>query len=298
LKEASNKYKAGFITILGAPNAGKSTLLNKMVGQKISITSKKPQTTRNRMLGLVTRLNCQYIFIDTPGIHRARGTFNTKIVDSALSAISDADVILFISDAFCPDLKSENIFLSRLNNIKRPVILALNKIDIIKKTVLLSLIEKHFKDYPFKSIVPISAKHGTGLDILFAEMEKFMPESSMLFPEDVVTDMPMRFIAAEIIREKVFRYTGEEIPYAVAVTIESFKEHNKIDKIYATIHVEKNSQKGIIIGKNGSKLVKIGTEARKNIEEMTGKSAYLKLFVHVEKNWSNNTKALLKFGYL
>jgi len=298
LEEASNKYKAGFIAILGAPNAGKSTLLNKMVGQKISITSKKPQTTRNRMLGLITRLNCQYIFIDTPGIHRAKGVLNSKIVDSALSAISDADVILFIADAFRSDLKSENILLSRLNNIKKPVILALNKIDIIKKTALLPLIEKDFKDYPFKSIVPISAKHGTGLDILFAEIEKFMPKSHMLFPEDAVTDMPMRFIAAEIIREKVFRYTGEEIPYAVAVTIESFKEYNRIDKIYAAIHVEKNSQKGIIIGKNGSKLVKIGTEARKDIEKMTGKPAYLKLFVHVEKNWSNNTKALLKFGYL
>ncbi len=298
MEETTNKYKAGFIAILGAPNAGKSTLLNKMVGQKISITSKKPQTTRNRILGLVTRLNCQYIFIDTPGIHRAKGALNAKIVDAALSAIGDADVILFIADAFRSDLRSENLLLSRLNNINKPVICALNKIDVIKKTDLLFLIEKHFKGHSFKSIIPSSAKHGTGLDILFSEIEKFMPESPMLFPEDAVTDMSKRFIAAEIIREKVFRYTGEEIPYAVAVTIESFKESSKIDKIHATIHVEKKSQKGIIIGKKGSKLVQIGTEARKEIEEMTGKPAYLKLFVHVEKNWSKNTKALLKFGYL
>ncbi|MBW1616069.1 MAG: GTPase Era [Deltaproteobacteria bacterium] len=298
MEETPNKQKAGFIAILGAPNAGKSTLLNNMVGQKISITSKKPQTTRNRILGLVTRSNCQYIFIDTPGIHRVKGALNAKIVDAALSSIGDADVILFIADAFRSDLRSENILLTRLNNINKPVICALNKIDIIEKTPLLFLIEKHSKDHSFKSIIPISAKHGTGVDILFSEIEKFMPESPMLFPEDAVTDVSQRFIAAEIIREKVFRYTGEEIPYAVAVTIESFKETSKIDKIDATIHVEKKSQKGIIIGKKGSKLVQIGTAARKEIEEMTGKRAYLKLFVHVEKNWSNNAKALLEFGYL
>ena len=292
-------FKSGYVAIVGAPNAGKSTLLNRMLGEKISITSKKPQTTRNRILGVVHRPDVQIVFIDTPGIFKAKDTLNLRIVDTALSAIGDADLILFVLDAAHPDLTSEYFLAKRLKNQNRPVILALNKIDLIEKTDLLALIKKWSTEYRFDVIVPISAAEGTQVEALIEAMQNFLPTGLPYFPEDALTDLPERFIAAEMIRESVFRLTGEEIPYATAVTVDSFKEekNGELVKIEATIQIERGSQKGIIIGKEGSKLKRIGTESRKKIEHMLDTKVFLKLFVRVQKNWRRDTRALRKFGY-
>ncbi|MDL1964182.1 MAG: GTPase Era [Deltaproteobacteria bacterium] len=302
MKKTNNRFgdfKSGFVTIAGAPNVGKSTLLNRMIGEKVSITSKKPQTTRNRIIGIVHRPYLQIVFIDTPGVHKAKGVLNIRIVDVALLAMADVDLLLIVLDVTTPDPESEKILIKQLEKQKRPVILVLNKIDLIKKLKLLTIIDKWTKTYPFESIIPVSAKHGTQVEELIGAMERILPNGPPFFPEDAITDMPERFIAAEMVREKVFRLTGEEIPYSIAVTVDSFSEDAKgsLVKIYATIHVERDSQKGIIIGKNGSKLKKIGEEARKEIQRMVGAKVFLKLFVRVQKNWSKDTKALRRFGY-
>ncbi|MDM8551940.1 GTPase Era [Desulfobacterales bacterium HSG2] len=290
-------FKSGFVTIAGAPNVGKSTLLNRMLGEKISITSRKPQTTRNRILGVLHRPAAQFVFLDTPGIHQAKNTLNVRIVDIALSSMSGADLILFMTDVTKPDPESEAIVVRKLEKQKRPVILALNKTDLIRKPVILTLTDQWTKAYSFEAVVPISAKHGDQVDELLGEMEKVLPNGPPYFPEDAVTDMPERFIAAEMIREKVFRFTGQEIPYSTAVTTDSFSEEEKLVRIHATVHVERSSQKGVIIGKGGSKLKQIGEEARKEIQRMVGAKVFLKLFVRVQKNWSKDTKALRRFGY-
>ncbi len=292
-------FKSGFVAIAGAPNAGKSTLMNRMLGEKISITSKKPQTTRNKILGVVHRPSAQLVFMDTPGVHNAKSPLNIKMVDEAITAISDGDLILALVDVSKPLKEAEAFLIKQLEKQKRPVILALNKLDLIKKNELLKHIDKWAQSYPFKEVIPISAKHGTQVPVLLDAMEDCLPLGPPFFPEDTLTDMPERFIAAEIIREKVFRLTGQEIPYATAVTINSFSEEKQgtLVRIDATIHIERDSQKGIIIGKKGSKLKKIGEEARKDIERMTGVRVFLKLFVRVQKNWSKDTKALRKFGY-
>ncbi len=298
-KIGNTDFKSGFVTIAGAPNAGKSTLLNRVLGEKISITSKKPQTTRNRILGVVHRPCAQLVFMDTPGVHNAKSPLNVKMVDEAITAISDGDLILALVDVSKPIEEAEAFLIKQLEKQKRPVILALNKIDLIKKNVLLKHIDKWAHSYPFKEVIPISAKHGTQVPDLLEAMETYLPSGPPFFPDDTLTDMPERFIAAEIIREKVFRLTGQEVPYATAVTINSFSEEKQgtLVRIDATIHIERDSQKGIIIGKKGSKLKKIGEEARKDIERMTGIHVFLKLFVRVQKNWSKDTRALRKFGY-
>ena len=292
-------FKSGYVAIVGVPNVGKSTLLNRMLGEKISITSKKAQTTRNRILGVVHRPGAQIVFIDTPGIFEAKDTLNLRIVDTALSALGDSDIILFVLDAADPDPASEYFLVKRLQKQKRPVIVALNKIDLIEKTDLLALIKKWSTEYYFDVIVPISATEGTQIEALIEAMEQFLPAGPPYFPEDALTDVSERFVAAEMIRESIFRLTGEEIPYATAVTVDSFKEEKDggLIKIEATIHLERDSQKGIIIGKDGSKLKRIGTESRKKIEHMLGTKVYLKLFVRVQKNWRRDTRALRKFGY-
>jgi GTP-binding protein Era len=294
-----DEFKSGYVAIVGAPNAGKSTLLNRMLGEKISITSKKPQTTRNRILGVVHRPGAQIVFIDTPGIFAAKDTLNLRIVDTALSALGDSDIILFVLDAANPDPASEYFLGKRLQKQKRPVVVALNKIDLIEKTDLLAVIEKWSTEYYFDVIVPVSATEGTQIDALIEAMEKFLPAGPPYFPEDALTDASARFVAAEMIRESIFRLTGEEIPYATAVTLDSFKEEKdgRLVKIEATIHLERSSQKGIIIGKDGSKLKRIGTESRKKMEHMLNARVYLKLFVRVQKNWRKDTRALRKFGY-
>ncbi|MBC8200195.1 MAG: GTPase Era [Desulfobacterales bacterium] len=298
INEKRSDFKSGFVAIVGAPNAGKSTLLNRMLGEKISITSQKPQTTRNRILGVVHRPSSQIVFIDTPGVHRATTRLNIRIVDTALSALGDVDIALILVDVSKPDPDSESFIVKKLEKQKRCVILALNKIDLVNKSELLAVIDKWAKAYPFEAIVPISAKHGDQVELLLESMERLLPDGPPFFPEDTLTDMPERFIAAEMIREKVFRLTGQEIPYSTAVTIDSFStKKGALVMINATIHVERASQKGIIIGKGGSKLKKIGESARKDIERMAGAKVFLKLFVRVQKEWSKDTRALRNFGY-
>ena len=270
-----------------------------MLGEKISITSKKPQTTRNRILGVMHRPSSQLVFIDTPGIHKAKRPLNIRIVDAALSALGDVDIVLVMVDVANPDPNSEAFLVNKLKKIKQPVVLALNKTDLVKKPALFSIIDKWAKAYSFEAIIPVSAILGDQIEELVEAMEALLPKGPAFFPEDTLTDLPERFIAAEMIREKVFRLTGQEIPYSTAVTLDLFSEEKKgaLVKIHATIHVERASQKGMIIGKNGSKLKMIGTEARKEIERMVGTKVFLKLFVRVHKNWSKDTKALRKFGY-
>ena len=299
INEKRSDFKSGFVAIVGAPNAGKSTLLNRMLGEKVSITSKKPQTTRNRIIGVVHRPFSQIVFIDTPGMHRAKGMLNVRIVDVALSSLGDVDIVLVLVDVSNPDPISEDFIVKQLQKKQRRVILVLNKIDLVDKSMLLAVIDKWSKAHPFEAVVPISAKHGDQVEALLDSMESLLPEGPPLFPEDTLTDMPQRFIAAEMIREKVFRLTGQEIPYSTAVTIDSFstKKRGALVTINATIHVEKASQKGIIIGRGGSKLKRIGEQARKDIEKMVGAKVFLKLFVRVQKDWSKDTRALRNFGY-
>lgn len=294
-----SEFRSGFVTIVGAPNTGKSTLLNRMLGEKISITSSKPQTTRNRILGVVHRPHAQMVFLDTPGIHRATEPLNVRIVDEAFSAMADGDLILFVVDTEHADEASEKLLLNKLVTLKVPVILALNKIDLIGKADQLVLIDKWSHVHSFQALVPISAATGEQVDSLLSEMETLLPVGPPFFPEDTLTDLPQRFIVAEIIREKVFRLTGQEIPYATAVTVESFKEKKggQIVYIEATIHLERDSQKGIVIGKQGKKLKQIGEDARKEMERLLETRVFLKLFVRVQKNWSRDTKALRQFGY-
>jgi GTP-binding protein Era len=224
---------------------------------------------------------------------------NVRIVDVALTAIGDVDLILIIVDASQADTESEAFMIEKLKEQKRPVLLALNKIDLVEKPRLLKLIDDWTRAYDFKAIVPISARHGQQVEDLIVAMEGLLPQGPPFFPEDTLTDVPEKFIAAEMIREKVFRLTGQEIPYSTAVTIDSFKETKKgaLVKIYATIHIERDSQKGIIIGKQGAKLKQIGEASRKEIERMLAARVFLKLFVRVQKNWSKDTRALRKFGY-
>lgn len=298
-QEQFKDFKAGMVAIVGAPNAGKSTLLNHMLGQKISITSKKPQTTRNRILGVLDRPKAQLIFLDTPGVHRAGKLLNVRIVDMALATIADADLVLVVTDAAKPNTDAENYLVEKLKARKAPTILALNKIDLVSKSELLGIIDQWARTHAFEAVVPVSAAKGTQVATLIDEMVKCLPAGPPLYPPGSLTDLSERFIAGEMIREKVFRLTGEEVPYAAAVTIEEFKEEKqgRLVRISATIHVERDSQKAIVIGKGGRKLKEIGEAARKEIERMVGCQVFLQLFVRVQKNWSRDAKAIERFGY-
>ncbi|TYT76007.1 GTPase Era [Desulfobotulus mexicanus] len=295
----SPSFRSGFVAIIGAPNAGKSTLMNRLIGEKIAITSRKPQTTRNRILGIVHRPLCQLAFVDTPGVHKAGKILNQRIVEAALGAIPDADVVLWLMDVSRSFSEENDLILKHLQVCKKPVILALNKIDLVARPELLQWMERWNNRFSFQEIIPVSAMVGDQLDILLDVLEKYLPEGPPLFPEDSLTDKSTRFIVAELIREKVLRRTGEEIPYSIAVTIESFQEGGPGEKaeIHAAIHVDRDSQKGILIGKGGSRLKEIGTDARRDIEELVGKKVFLKLFVRVQKNWTRDTKAMERFGY-
>ena len=292
-------FRSGFAAIAGAPNVGKSTLLNRLIGEKISIISSKPQTTRNRIMGVMHGDNHQIVFLDTPGVHASDKTFNRKIVQVALTAINEVDLVLVVIDASSPEDRSESMIIEKLKKRpKTPAVLAINKIDRVEKTKLLKIIDK-WSDIglSFADIVPISALLGTQVPQLVESMVKLLPEGPPFFPEDALTDMPERFIVCEMIREKIFENTGQEVPYGTAVTIEDFSEDTGIIRIHAAIHVERDSQKGIIIGKNGAMLKTIGTQARMDIEHLLGAKVFLKLFVRVEKNWSRNPRAIRKLGY-
>jgi GTP-binding protein Era len=293
-------FKSGYVTIVGAPNAGKSTLLNRILGEKISIISSKPQTTRHRILGICHRPGVQIIFCDTPGLFIPKDPLNVKIVDTACGSIGDADVLLAVVDAAHPDPASEALLAEKLSGQQLPVIMALNKVDLVAdKKALLEIMARWSARWPLAALVPVSARDGTQLDDLLRAIIEALPEGPPYFPEDSLTDATERFMAAEFIREKIFRLTGEEIPYASAVTVEGFKlsaDQSRVS-IEATIHLERDSQKGIIIGRRGSMLKRIGIEARQDIEKMTGAKVVLKLFVRVQKNWRRDTKAIDRFGY-
>ncbi|MFH2093049.1 MAG: GTPase Era [Pseudomonadota bacterium] len=289
--------KSGFVGIIGAPNAGKSTLLNQVLGQKISITSKKPQTTRDRILGIVNRPAAQIIFIDTPGIHKSTSLLNRRIIEQAINALEEADVILFMVDVDARNYSAEKMIIAQLEKTSKPVVLALNKIDLVKKAIVFNLVEEFSNLYGFKSIIPVSAQNGTQVQTLLEQVEHCLPQGPMLYPEETFTDVSEKFMVKEIIREKVFRLTGMEIPYSSAVTVDSFEVEKKLIVIHASIHVVRDSQKGIIIGKKGAMLTQIGAKARKDIEEMTGQKILLKLFVKVSKDWNSNHRMLDEFGY-
>jgi GTP-binding protein Era len=292
-------FKAGFISILGRPNVGKSTLFNRILGDKIAIVTEKPQTTRNRILGIKNIEGGQFIFLDTPGIHVGRSELNQRMVRTAVASGRDADVLLFIIEASSPLLEKDRQMIESLKGSSGIPFLVINKIDLVRKEILLPIIDQYQRLHPFQQILPISAVNGEGVNILLDEILKYLPESPPYYPEDMVTDQTERFWVSEIIREKVIQQSYQEIPYAVAVTIEEFKEHpeKNLVVIKGTIHVERDSQKKILIGKGGQKLKKIGETARKEVETLLGTRVFLELWVTVEKNWTQDPRALNRLGY-
>jgi GTPase len=296
--------KSGMVAIVGPPNAGKSTLMNHFLGQKISIVTPKPQTTRNRIVGIANEPEFQIVFLDTPGLHQSREPLNVEMVRIAMDSLAEVDVVLFLVDVSLPvprKLKEQHQaeLASYIRKIKAPAIMVLNKIDLIDRKLVLPMIESYSGLYPFKAIIPVSALRDVGLEGLRREIVELLPMGPRLFPEDIPTDASERFLCAEIIREKVFFLTGQEIPYATAVLIESFKEDGTkgLVTIHAAIIVDKDSQKGMVIGKGGQKLKSIGTAARKDIETLLGEKVLLKLWVKVHKNWSQDRRFLQELGY-
>ncbi len=278
---------------------GKSTLMNAVIGEKLAITTHKPQTTRNRITGIRNRENGQFIFLDTPGIHRADTPLNRSMVTAAVNTFADVELLLLLVQAGSELTTDDAFILESLENIRIPVILVINKIDLIEKERLLPLMEKLRHLYPFREIIPLSALKEFGIDMLMKALWTHLPEGPKYFPDDMMTDSTERFLAAEMIREKVLLLTHQEIPYSTAVVIDSFKEDEakNLIRIHATINVEKNSQKGIIIGKQGTMLRKIGTKARIEMERFFGTRIYLELFVKVSKDWTRNPRMLEEFGY-
>jgi GTPase len=293
------------VAIVGPPNAGKSTLLNALLGQKISIVTHKPQTTRNRILGVVNGDGHQIVLLDTPGLHKTDQLLNKEMVRVAMESMQGVDAVLFLLDvskAIPEKLKheKEQELAGYMGQMEAPAILVLNKVDLIQKEKLLPLIEAYSRMYPFKTVLPLSALHGDGTDQLVAELLAILPMGPRYFPEDIPTDATQRFLSGEIIREKIFLLTGQEIPYCSAVLVESFKEDPVKDlvTIHATIVLERPSQKGIVIGKGGKTLKNIGIAARKDIEQMLEKKVMLKLWVKVKKNWSQDERFLKELGLL
>jgi GTP-binding protein Era len=292
-------FKSGFISILGRPNVGKSTLFNRILGEKIAIVTEKPQTTRNRILGIKHVEGGQMIFLDTPGLHQGRSALNQRMVQTAIASGQEADVLLFVIEATSPLIEEDRQMLESLKGSQGVRFLIINKIDLVRKERLLPIIDQYQKLHPFQAILPISAMTGEGIEILLEEIMEALPESPPYYPEDMITDQTERFLVSEVIREKVIEQTFQEIPYSTAVTIESFKEHpeKNLVVIKATIHVERISQKKILIGKGGQKLKQIGEMARKAMEAFLEKKVFLELWVNVEKNWTQDPPALNRLGY-
>jgi GTPase len=298
------QLKSGMVAIVGPPNAGKSTLLNRFLGQKISIVTPKPQTTRNRIVGIVNEADHQIVFLDTPGLHRSRESLNVEMVRIAMDSLAEVDLVLFLVDASLtvPEkLKEERReeLCAYFERIASPAIMVLNKIDCVVRSSVLPLIQAYADLYPFKAIVPVSALRNDGIDHLYSEILGYLPFGPRLFPEDIPTDASERFLCGEIVREKVFLLTGAEIPYATAVLIESFKEDELggLVTIHAAIVVDRESQKGIVIGKGGKKLKSIGIAARKDMEKLLGQRVHLQLWVKVHRNWSQDRNFLRELGY-
>ncbi|HQC18083.1 MAG TPA: GTPase Era [Smithella sp.] len=293
-------FKSGFIGIIGRPNAGKSTLFNAIIGDKISIMTHKPQTTRNKITGIKNYPDAQLIFLDTPGMHKPKTPLNRAMVRTTREAIGSVDVLLMMIEAQT-DVQPHDLFLiESLNETKAPVLLVINKIDLIEKKFLLPLMDKFRRIYDFRDIVPISALHGNGVEELLTIVKEMLPEGPKYYPDDIVTDATERFIASEFIREKITLHTKQELPYSAAVEIDLFKEDEakNLIRITATINVEKDSQKAIMIGKKGAMLKKIGTQARLDMENLFGAKVYLELFVRVRKEWTASERMLEEFGLL
>ena len=292
-------FKSGFIGIIGRPNVGKSTLLNGMIGEKIAITTRKPQTTRNRIMGIRNLEAGQLIFMDTPGIHRASTPLNQRMVNTATDTFRTMDILLLLVEAPVGVHHDDRFIIASLQETTLPAILVINKTDLVKMPEVPPLIDQYRGLHPFASIIPLSALTGEGIAVLTDELLKMLPEGPPYFPEEMMTDRSERFIAAEMIREKIILMTHKEIPYVTAVVVDAFKEEaaKSLIHIQATIHVEKPSQKGILIGKKGAMLKAIGSKARIDMEKFFASRIFLELFVRVQKDWTHDEKMLKEFGY-
>ena len=285
-------FRSGFVAIVGRPNAGKSTLLNTLVGSKVAIVAEKPQTTRNRILGIVHRRGAQIVLMDTPGIHRPLSKLNRRMMTHVYDALQDKDLVLLIVDAAQSFGRGDQFVLDLLKRTRGKRFLLLNKVDLIQKLRLLPLMERYSKVIPFEETFPISALQGEGLTEVLDAVAAALPEGPQYFPEDMHTDQPERFLACEIIREKLIHFTENELPYATAVLMDKFEESKSITRIYATIVVERSTQKAIVIGKKGQRLKKIGTMARRELEKIFPPKVYLELFVKVSPRWRDNAQVV------
>lgn len=293
----NSAHKSGFVTLIGRPNVGKSTLMNRLIGQKIAITSNKPQTTRNRIQTVLTTEQGQIVFLDTPGIHKAKNKLGNYMVNVAEHTMDEVDVILWLVEPTDYIGAGERHIIEQLKKTKTPVILVINKIDTVKKEAILGFIDAYRKELDFSEIVPVSALKGNGTDDLIQSIFKYLPYGPAFYDEDTITDQPMRQIVAELIREKALRLLEDEIPHGIAVSIESMKEKGSLCHIEATIVCERDSHKGIIIGKGGAMLKKIGSQARPEIEEMLEMQVNLQLWVKVKKDWRDSDFLMKNFGY-
>jgi len=295
----ASEFRSGFVSIIGPPNVGKSTLLNYLIGKKIAIVSPKPQTTRNRIVGIYHGENFQIVFLDTPGIHKTRTPLHRSMVASAQSTLQEVDIILLMVEMKRPEPQEISRIIKRVKRVKKPVILAINKIDLGPKEELLPIIDSYRKRHDFDAIVPISALQGDGIDFLLVELRSRLKQGPAFFPKGMETDQSESFLVSEIIREKIYIHTRKELPYSSAVTVERMEEAPEGDLllISAVINVEKQSQKAILIGEKGRMIKKIGQAARLEIEGIFGTRVFLDLRVRVEKNWSRDTRALRRLGY-
>ena len=289
--------KTAFIAIVGRPNVGKSTLLNAILGEKVAIVSSKPQTTRNRITGILTKGDNQFVFLDTPGFQRPRTKLGDYMLKASSSSIGASDAAIIMADAFHSPGDIEKNIIEQVVANKIPAILVLNKVDMSDAVKLAETIAQYDAIYKFDAVIPTSASKGQGIDIVLSECEKFLSDSDWFFPEDMITDQPERMIAAETIREKILRTLNDEIPHGTAVSIEEFKDEGKIIRIRADIYCEKASHKGIIIGKNGEALKTIGSYAREDLERFFGVKVYLNLWVKVKEKWRDSLSNLNNFGY-
>ncbi|MCI2254504.1 GTPase Era [Domibacillus sp. PGB-M46] len=295
----NNTYKSGFIAIIGRPNVGKSTFLNRVIGQKIAIMSDKPQTTRNKVQGVLTTENAQMVFIDTPGIHKPKHKLGDFMMKTAVNTLKEVDLILFMINAEEGLGGGDEFIIDKLKDVKTPIFLVINKIDRIHPDKLMELIVQYKEFLPFAEIVPISALEGNNVDRLLEQVGKILPEGPQYYPADQVTDHPERFIVSELIREKVLHLTREEVPHSIAVVIDKISKRDGKDMIdvMATIIVERDSQKGIVIGKQGALLKEIGKRSRRDIEHLLGSKVFLELWVKVQKDWRNKAANLRDFGF-
>ena len=289
--------RTAYIAIVGRPNVGKSTLLNALLGEKIAIVSNKPQTTRNRILGILTEGNDQYVFLDTPGVFTPRNALGEFMVKTAGASVGDSDVVILMVDASGRITSVEENIIENIKKAGIPSILAVNKTDLVSPEEIAQCLQTYSEKHDFDAYVPLCAKNGKNTKVLLSECEKFLMESEWLFPEDMMTDQPMRQVASEIIREKILRTMDKEIPHGVAVVIEEFKEEDELVRIRAEIFCEKESHKGIIVGKGGEGLKRIGSYARADLEKMLEKKVYLNLWVKVKENWRESARAVGNFGY-